>query len=125
MKAKPRRLNLSKSERETLDREIKAELLKLTEEYEKAFDVILAFVLNECEGYGRKRFKRLYNRLIDQRLDLRRMYSDDECSDDRIDIFVMEQRLKKKGIDIQQIFDEIMQEREEDILELNGGKRYE
>jgi hypothetical protein len=125
MKCKPQRLSLSKSEREILDREIRAEMLRLTEEYEKAFDIILASTLNRCFGIGRKRFKRLYNQIIDERLELRRMYSDDKCSDDKIDIFVMEQELKRKGINITEIFDEIIQERKEDIEELNGSKKYE
>ena len=123
MKAKLHRLKLSKAEREILNRQVKEEMLKMNEEYEKAFDVILAYVLNEYLGFGRKRYKRLYNHLIDERLKLRRFYSDDECSDDKIDIFYMERILKKKGINVQEVLDEIMQERADDIRELNGGQK--
>lgn len=124
MKCKPQKLKLTKAEQEILNRQVRAELLKMNEEYEKSFDVILACVLNENLGFGRKRFKRLYNHLIDKRLELRRLYSDDEGSDDKIDIFVMDKSLKKKGINVQQILSEIMQERRDDIIELNGGRMY-
>ncbi len=125
MKAKQRMLSLTKAEREILDRQIKEEMLKMNAEYEHLFDVILADALHEVEGYGKIRFKRLYNKLIDRRLELRRRYSDDAHSDDKIDIFAMDLKLKEKGINVQEILDEIMREREGDILELNGGKRYE
>lgn len=121
MKCKPQKLKLSKAEQETLDRQVREEMLRLNAEYEHSFDVILADVLHELEGYGKKRFKRLYNKLIDRRLELRRRYSDDKCSDDKIDIFVMDKDLKERGIDVQAILDEIMKEREDDIRELNGG----
>ena len=124
MKAKQRMLSLTKSEREILNRQIKDEMLKMNAEYEHSFDVILAYVLNESIGFGKKRFKRLYTRLIDERIKLRRFYSDDAHSDDKIDIFVMEQSLKKKGINVQDILNEILQERADDINELNGGKSY-
>lgn len=123
MKCRPQKLKLSKAEQETLDRQIKDEMLRLNAEYEHSFDVILAYVLNEYLGFGRKRYKRLYNQLIDERLKLRRFYSDDECSDDKIDIFYMERILKKKGINVQEVLDEIMQERADDIRELNGGQK--
>lgn len=125
MKAKLQRVKLSKAEQEAFDRQIREELLRLNAEYEHSFDVILAYVLNEYLGFGRKRYKRLYNHLIDERLKLRRFYSDDAHSDDKIDIFYMEQILKKKGIDVQEILNEILKEREDDINELNGGRKYE
>lgn len=121
MKAKLHRLKLTKAEREILNRQIKEEMLQMNAEYEHSFDIILAYVLNVYLGFGRKRYKRLYNHIIDERLKLRRFYSDDECSDDKIDIFYMEKALKKRGIVVQEILDEIMRERTDDIRELNGG----
>ena len=123
MKAKQRMLSLTKSEREILNRQIKDEMLRMNAEYEHFFDVILAYVLNESIGFGRKRYKRLYNRLIDERIKLRRVYSDDAHSDDKIDIFAMDLELKDKGIDVQEILDEILQERADDINELNEVQR--
>lgn len=126
MKAKRQRVKLTKAEQEAFDRQIKEELLRLNAEYEHLFDVILAYVMNEYEGYGAMRFERLYNHLIDARLELRRRYSDDAHSDDTVDIFAMELKLKeKKGIDVKAILDKIMRERRDDINELNGGKAYE
>lgn len=125
MKAKRQRVKLSKAEQEAFDRQIREELLRLNAEYEHLFDVILADTLHEIEGYGRIRFKRLYNKLIDRRLELRRRYSDDAHSDDKIDIFAMDIKLKERGINVAEILAEIRRERRDDINELNGGKAYE
>lgn len=119
MKCMPKKANLSKSQRAILDREIKDEMLQLIDKYNRETDIALAFALNECSGFGRKRIKRLYKQIIANRIELRRFYSDDNNSDSKIDIFAMEKRLEKKGINLTEIFDEIMKEQFDDISELN------
>ena len=120
MKCMPRKLNLSKSQQETLNREIRDEMLKMNEKYEKDFDTVLVYILNKHLGLGRKRIKRLYHLMISNRIELRRFYADDKNSDSKIDIFAMQKELERKGINLSQIFDEIMKERFDEVNELNG-----
>lgn len=120
MKCMPQKLKLSKSQQATLNREIRDEMLKMNEAYEKDFDTVLVYVLNKHLGLGKKRIKRLYHQLISNRIELRRFYADDKNSDSKIDIFAMQKELEAKGINLSQIFDEIMKERFDEINELNG-----
>lgn len=113
---------MSKSQRAAIDREIKDEMLRITEKYELEFDTILVYVLNKELGLGKKRIKRLYHQLINNRLELRSFYADDNNSDSNIDIFAMKKILEKKGIYLPQLFDEIAKERFEDVTELNSNK---
>lgn len=122
MKCMPQKVKMSKAQRATLDREIRDELLRLNEKYEQDFDTVLVCVLNEELGLGKKRLKRLYHKLIDKRIELRRYYADDNNSDSKIDIFVMKKRLEKKGIYLPQMFEEITKERFEEVTELNSHK---
>ena len=119
MKCMPKKANLSKSQRAILDREIKDEMLQLIDKYNKDYDIALTYALNECCGFGRKRIKRLFKQIISNRVELRRFYADDNNSDSKIDIFAMEKRLNKKGINIAEILDEIMKEQFDDVSELN------
>lgn len=115
----PQKTKMSKAQRATLDREIRDELLRLNEKYEQDFDIVLVYVLNEELGFGKKRIKRLYHKLIDKRIELRRYYADDNNSDSKIDIFAMKKRLEKKGIYLPQMFEEITKERFDEVMELN------
>ena len=123
MKCMPQKAILSKAQRATLDREIKEEMLKLNEKYEKDFDTVLVYVLNRHLHFGRKRIKRLYHQLINNRIELRRFYADDNNSDAKIDIFAMEKELERKGINLSQIFDEIVNERFDEVNELNNHNK--
>lgn len=123
MKCMPQKLKRSKSQQAILDREIRDEMLKLVDKYNKEYDVCIASALNECSGFGRKRIKRLFKQIIANRLELRRFYSDDDNSDSKIDIFVMEKRLKRKGINLSEIFDEISKEMFDEVNELNAHNR--
>lgn len=123
MKCMPQKAALSRREREILDREIKEELIKIIDKYNREYDVAVAFALNECAGFGKKRIKRLYERIISNRIELRRFYADDRLSDSKIDIFAMEKKLEEKGIYLQQIFDEIANERFDEINELTNSRR--
>jgi hypothetical protein len=119
----PQKAILSKRQREILDREIKDELIKIIDKYNREYDVAIIYALNELEGYGKKRIKRLYKQIISNRIELRRFYADDRNSDSKIDIFAMEKQLEKKGIYLQQIFDEIATEQFDEINELNNSGR--
>jgi hypothetical protein len=110
---------MSKSQRTAIDREIRDEMLRVTEKYELDFDTILVYVLNKELGLGKKRIKRLYHQLISNRIELRRYYADDNNSDSDIDIFAMRKQLERKGIYLPQLFDEIAKERFDDVTELN------
>ena len=124
MKCMRQRANLSNKERAVLDREIKDELIKIIDKYNREYDVAVIFALNELEHYGTKRIKRLYRKIISNRIELRRKYCDDRVSDSKIDIFAMEKKLEEKGIFLQEIFDEIAAEQFDEINELNNkGKR--
>lgn len=123
MKCMPQKLKRSKSQQAILDREIRDEMLKLIDKYNKEYDVCIAFALNECAGYGRKRIKRLFKKIISDRLELRRFYSDDKCSDPKIDVFKMEKMLEKKGIILTEIFDEITKEMFDEVNELNSHNK--
>jgi hypothetical protein len=113
---------MSKSQRAAIDREIKDEMLRITEKYELEFDTILVYVLNKELGLGKKRIKRLYHQFINNRLELRSFYADDNNSDSNIDIFAMKKMLEKKGIYLPQLFDEIAKERFDDVTKLNSNK---
>lgn len=123
MNCMPQRIKLSKSQQAILDREVRDEVLKMNEKYEKDFDTVLVYVLNKHLGLGKKRIKRLYHQLISNRIELRRFYADDKNSDSKIDIFAMQKELERKGINLSQIFDEIMKERFEDVSELNNHNK--
>lgn len=122
MKAIPRKAQMSKAQRATLDREIRDELLRLNEKYEQDFDTVLVYVLNKELGFGKKRIKRLYHQLINNRIELRNFYADDNKSDSKIDIFAMKKALEKKGIYLPQMFEEISKERFDEVTELNSHK---
>lgn len=123
MKCMPQKLKRSKSQQAILDREIRDEMLKLIDKYNKEYDVCIASALNECAGFGRLRIKRLFKQIIADRLELRRFYSDDKCSDPKIDVFKMEKILEKKGINLTEIFDEITKEMFDEVNELNAHNR--
>ena len=120
MKCMPQRIKLSKSQQAILDREVRDEMLRLNRKYEQDFDTVLVYVLNKHLGLGKKRIKRLYNQLINNRIELRRFYADDKNSDPKIDIFAMNKELERKGIYLSKIFDEITRERFDEVNELNG-----
>lgn len=122
MKCMPQKVKMSKAQRATLDREIRDELLRLNEKYEQDFDTVLVYVLNKELGFGKKRIKRLYHQLINNRIELRSFYADDNNSDSKIDIFAMKKQLEKKGIYLPQMFEEITKERFEEVTELNSHK---
>lgn len=123
MNCMPQKLKRSKSQQAILDREIRDEMLKLIDRYNKEYDVCIAFALNECAGFGRKRLKRLFKQIIADRLEFRRFYSDDKCSDPKIDVFKMEKMLLKKGINLTEIFDEISKEMFDEVTELNSHSK--
>ena len=123
MKCMRQKANLSNKERAVLDREIKDELMKIIDKYNREYDVAVIFALNELEHYGTKRIKRLYRNIIRNRIELRRKYCDDRISDAKIDIFAMEKKLEERGIFLQQIFDEIAAEQFNEINELNRQGR--
>lgn len=123
MKCMRQKANLSNKERAVLDREIKDELMKIIDKYNREYDVAVIFALNELEHYGTKRIKRLYRKIISNRIELRRKYCDDRISDAKIDIFAMEKKLEERGIFLQQIFDEIAAEQFNEINELNRQGR--
>jgi hypothetical protein len=119
----PQKAALTKHQREVLGREIKDELIKIIDKYNREYDVAVVFALNELEHYGTKRIKRLYEKIISNRIELRRKYADDRDSDSKIDIFAMEKKLEKKGIFLQKIFDEIATEKFDEINELTNSRR--
>lgn len=123
MKCMPQKLKRSKSQQAILDREIRDEMLKLVDKYNNEYDICIASALNECSGFGRKRIKRLFKQIIANRLELRQFYSDDNNSDSKIDIFVMEKRLGRKGINLTEIFDEITKEMFDEVNELNAHNK--
>lgn len=123
MKCMPQKAALTKHQREILDREIKDELIKIIDKYNREYDIAVIFALNELEHYGTKRIKRLYEKIISNRIELRRKYADDKDSDSKIDIFAMEKKLEKKGIFLQKIFDEIAAEKFDEINELTNSRR--
>ena len=123
MKCMRQKANLSNKERAVLDREIKDELIKIIDKYNREYDVAVIFALNELEHYGPKRIKRLYRKIISNRIELRRKYCDDRISDAKIDIFAMEKKLEERSIFLQQIFDEIAAEQFNEINELNRSGR--
>lgn len=123
MKCMPQRLKRSKSQQAILDREIKDEMLKLVDKYNAEYDICIAFALNECAGFGRERIKRLFKQIIADRLELRRFYSDDNNSNPKIDVFAMEKRLERKGINLTEIFNEITKEMFDEVTELNAHSK--
>ena len=119
----PQKANLSKSQREVLDREIKDEMIKLIDKYNQEYDICIIYALNECFGIGKKRLKRLYHKIISNRVELKRFYSDDNNSDAKIDIFAMQKSLERKGINLTEIFDEIAKERFDDVTEIHNKSK--
>lgn len=123
MKCMPQKFKRSKSQQAILDREIRDEMLKLIDRYNKEYDICIAFALNECSGFGKKRIKRLFKQIIANRLELKRFYSDDNNSDSKIDVFAMEKRLERKSINLTEIFDEITKEMFDEVNELNSHNK--
>lgn len=103
MKARITR-NLSKNEIKAIMPEIRQQCVEQTEQYEVELDAVTFYTLNNVFGFGKKRLGRFYSEMFRLRNEMKERYKmgDDESMGD----YAMYSKLKEKGIDVKQMYDE-------------------
>jgi hypothetical protein len=99
--------SMSKEERKAMNAEIRMQCVKMCEQFELDYDTMIAYVFNIELGYGEKRLKELFAKIIEARKELKEFYECDERNDDT-HFYAMREHLKHNKIDIEKIRDEIL-----------------
>ena len=101
----PSRADLTANEKRKLVREIRAECINQTRQYEIQLDSVMLFVLRNEFGFGKKRLEKFYNALFEKRCEMQERFQVDEDDDFAIDYF-----LKQDGIDVEAMYKALDQE---------------
>ena len=101
MKARIAR-SLSKAEIKAIMPEIRQQCIEQTERYEVELDVVTLYTLNKIFGFGKKRLDRFYNEMFRLRDEMKERY---RLGDDSMGDYAMYVKLKEKGIDVKQMYD--------------------
>lgn len=99
--------SMSKEERKAMNAEIRMQCVKTCEQLELDYDTMIAYVLNIELGYGEKRLKEFFKKVIEARKDLKEFYECEERNDDT-HFHAMREHLKHNKIDIEKIRNEIL-----------------
>ena len=106
--------SMTKEERKAMDSEIRKRCVEICNQFELDYDTMAIYILHFYYGFGEKRIREYHKRLVQERAELKEWYSADYGQEDSdIHFFVMRQKLKEKGIDVEKISRELMQERGE------------
>lgn len=93
--------------------EMKNELTRIQAKYDKDFDTLLVYTLNQDDmgNYGKTRLVRLYRKMIENRKRLKEFYDGDmpDTVTVNADIQAMYEELKQKGITPEELFDEVQE----------------
>lgn len=93
--------------------EMKKELTRIQAKYDKDFDTLLVYTLNQDDmgNYGKTRLVRLYRKMIENRKRLKEFYDGDmpDTVTVNADIQAMYEELKQKGITPEELFDEVQE----------------
>lgn len=104
--------SMTKEERKAMDSEIRKRCVEICNQFELDYDTMAIYILHFYYGFGEKRIREYHKRLVQERAELKEWYSADYGQEDSdIHFFVMRQKLKEKGIDVEKISRELMQER--------------
>lgn len=101
MKARRR---MSSAERRAMNQEINRQLIERNDEWLVDVEAMVLLVLHEHYGFGNKRLLRFREHFIEECKEMRRYYEMDDVS------YPAKVRLKKLGIDVEQLYREQKEE---------------
>lgn len=103
--------SMNKQEKKAMDSEIRRRVVEICNQFELDYDTMAIYILHFYYGFGEKRIRKYHKSLIQERAELKEWYSADYGQEDSdIHFFAMRQKLKEKGIDVEKISRELMQE---------------
>lgn len=104
----------TKSQAKRLKQEIRSQVAKENERYERSFDVFLMYILHRSFGFGQKRLEKVYRDMVRYRDELKRQYMADGDTQSDDYIFAMERDLKESGVDVDSILCPLGYKKEEE-----------
>jgi hypothetical protein len=103
--------SMNKQERKAMDVEIRKRCVEICEQFELDYDTMAIYILHYYYGFGEKRIREYHKHLIQERAELKKHYGADYGQEDSdIHFFAMREKLKERGIDVEKIRNELMQE---------------
>lgn len=97
-------VQLSAKERKVLNEEIRRQCVEQTEQYEVELDVAVLYALHSAFGFGKIRLERFYKEMFRLRNEMKARYG--TSADDTMGDFAMYIKLKERGVDVQQLYEE-------------------
>ena len=105
--------SMTKEERKAMDVQVRLACVEACEKYEIDYDTMAIYILHEYYGFGPKRIREYHENLIREREELKRWYGADYGQNETdIHFFAMREKLKKDGIDVEKLRDELMGKQE-------------
>ena len=95
----------NKNQKSRLEHEVKKQVLIENEKYERSLDVFFIYCLHDVFGFGNNRIKRLYEKMLSIRNEMKARYKADEEENSNDYLFAMEKQLKDCGIDVDEILE--------------------
>ena len=99
--------SMSKEERKAMNAEIRRQCVNMCSQFELDYDTMICYVMHYEFGFGPKRIRKLLKTIVKERKTLKERYCTDEYNDDT-HFFAMREWLKKDGIDIEKMQNEII-----------------
>lgn len=87
---------LSKAENEALKREINKQIAEQDEKYQNYYDAMVLYTLYESFGFGKKRLRMFYDKLIEKHKELQQQYEMNQVA------WICLKKLKDIGVDIEE-----------------------
>ena len=101
--------SMTKEERKAMDNEIRKRCVEICNQFELDYDTMAIYILHFYYGFGEKRIKEYHKHLVEERAELKEWYGADKSQEDSdIHFFAMREKLKAKGIDVEEISKEVM-----------------
>lgn len=99
--------SMSKEERKAMNAEIRRQCVEMCSQFELDYDTMIVYVMHFKFGYGPKRIRELMKTIEKERKELKEHYCSEEYNDST-HFFAMREWLKKDGIDVEKMHDEII-----------------
>lgn len=97
----------NKNQKTRLEQEVRKQVMIENEKYERSLDVFFIYCLHDVFGFGNNRIKRLYEKMLAIRNEMKARYKADEEENSSDYLFAMEKQLKDCGIDVDEILKEV------------------
>jgi hypothetical protein len=99
--------SMSKEERKAMNAEIRRQCVEMCSQFELDYDTMIVYVMHYKFGFGPKRIRKLLETIAKERKELKEYYCTEKYGDGT-HFFAMREWLKKDGIDVEELQNEIL-----------------